>query len=103
MSAFTEWLTGAAFYVGYARYGQLGGHGFVVACTYDHDEKLRAAVEDLDAGDDDALRAAEVIAAMGCWYANDPNPALAMMKVVDKMRDYHLGLSVEQAVRLSKA
>ncbi len=28
---FLEWLSGASIYIGYARYGHLGGHGFVCA------------------------------------------------------------------------
>ena len=97
---FLDWLEGAAIYIGYARYGQLGGHGFVIASNYDDAAgKLERAVNDLDAGDNEALEAAEVIRNMpGCWYANDPDPIVAMANLMDKMREYHRKLSIEMEV-----
>ena len=94
---FLEWLSGAAIYIGYARYGQLGGHGFVAASNYDDASgDLQTAVENLDAGDIDALEAAARIEAMkNCWYANDPDPVVAMAKLMDKMREHHRRISIE--------
>lgn len=100
---FLTWLEGAAIYIGYARYGQLGGHGFVVASNYDDASgALQNAVDELGAGDHEALQAAERIEQMtkagGCWYANDPDPAVAMAMLMGKMREYHRRLSVEQEI-----
>lgn len=101
-ATFLDWVAGASIYVGYARYGQLGGHGFVVASSYDSNDDLRDAVEDLDAGDIDALASEKRIAEMrGCWYANDPDPLVAMAKLMDKMREFHRQLSIEQEVILA--
>lgn len=82
-------LSGAAIYVGYARYGQLGGHGFVCTSSYDDTEDLHNWTEDLDAGDDDALRAADKIKESGAWYGNDPDPTKAMQKMIAKMERYY--------------
>lgn len=97
---FLEWLSGAAIFIGYARYGQLGGHGFVVASNYDDATgELQAAVADLGAGDNEALDAADRIGRMAsCLYANDPDPVVAMAKLMDKMRELHRKISIEQEV-----
>jgi len=86
---FIEWLGGASFYTCYARYGQLGGHGFVVASDYDYNEWLEKEVFNLNGGDIEALEAADLIQELDCWYVNDPNPATAMTLIVDKMRKYY--------------
>lgn len=86
---FIEWLSGAAIYIGYARYAQLGGHGFVCVSKYDEADDLQRWTEDLDAGDDDALRAADSIIESGAWIANDPDPAVAMAKLVSMMEHYY--------------
>lgn len=64
-NGFLEWISGASIYIGYARYGQLGGHGFVVATKYDESESLEHAVQDLSAGDNEALDAGRFIEAAG--------------------------------------
>jgi len=87
-TSFEDWISGASIYIGYARYGQLGGHGFVVASTYDESEDLREAVENLDGGDIEALDAADKIKRMDCWYANDPDPAVAMQRLMGQMREF---------------
>jgi hypothetical protein len=103
-ASFLDWVSGAAIYIGYARYGQLGGHGFVVASNYeDLGGELQRAVEDLDAGDIEALAAADRIAVMkDCWYANDPDPLVAMAKLMDKMREVHRGISIQQEIALAR-
>lgn len=96
---FEDWISSAAIYIGYARYGQLGGHGFVVATKYDADEELARLVEELDAGDNEALSAAKKIEAMDCWYANHPDPAIAMQLLMGKLREFQRVLDDEQQRR----
>lgn len=95
-ATFEEWVSQASIYIGYARYGQLGGHGFVVATAYDNCEDLRQAVEDLDAGDHEALRAGERIMAMDCLYASSPDPAIAMQLLMGKLRECQRAIDDEQ-------
>lgn len=94
-ASFEDWVSGASIYIGYARYGQLGGHGFVVASRYDDSGELRAAVDDLDGGDIEALQAAEKIAAMDCLYANHPDPAVAMQLLMAKLREFQRAVCEE--------
>lgn len=87
---FIEWLSGASFEVGYARYGQLGGHGFVAATAYDFSDTLRGYIHDLDGGDIDALYAADYIESKSdCWHSNDPHPVVAMNMLVNQLREYY--------------
>lgn len=87
---FIEWISGASIYIGYARYGQFGGHGFVCASKYDESEKLRGLVECLDGGDDEALNAEGAIAKMdGVWIGNDPDPAKSMQKMLNKAKKFY--------------
>lgn len=68
---------------------QLGGEwAFCVATAYDEDNELREAVDSLDGGDMEALDAGRFIEGHGCWYATDPDPAVAMQKLMGKMREY---------------
>ena len=103
---FLTWLSGASIYIGYARYGQLGGHGFVFASGYDDSDALADAVDDLDAGDNEALQAADAIEerakAGRCWYANDPDPVVAMARLMDQMREHHRAISIEQEVEAAR-
>ena len=87
-ASFEDWISQARIYIGWARYGKPGGHGFVVATCYEPSEELEEAIDELDAGDNEASKAAEIIEEMDCWYANDPDPALAMQKLMGKMREY---------------
>ena len=90
-ASFEDWICSATIYVGYSRYGRLGGHGFVIATCYDESEVLEKAIHNLDAGDsgeDNALDAATIVEEMDCWYANDPDPAVAMQKLMGKMREF---------------
>ena len=95
---FIEWLSGATFEIGYARYGQLGGHGFVVATAYEYEQNLHARVDDLDGRDNDALYAEKYIldkshfeerSQKHVWYANDPNPMVAMRKLLEQLKEYY--------------
>ena len=87
---FLDWLEGASIYIGYARYGQLGGHGFVIASAYSDEDQLREDIEDLDGGDCDALEAADRISERkDIWLANNRDPAKAMQKLTDAMREYY--------------
>ncbi len=90
-ATFEDWISNASIYVGYSRYGRLGGHGFVIASYYTESEELEKAVDNLDAGDsgkDNALDAAKIVENMDCWYANDPDPAVAMQKLMGQMREF---------------
>jgi hypothetical protein len=87
-ASFEDWISQASIYIGRARYGQLGGHGFVVASCYDESEELREAIENLDGGDNEALVAADKIERLDCWYANDPDPAVAMQRLMGKLREF---------------
>ena len=86
---FLNWISGASIYIGYARYGQLGGHGFVCVGDYGEDEILRSWVDDLNGGDHEALSAAQNITKMNCWLGNDRDPAKAMQKMLDMARQYY--------------
>lgn len=86
---FLEWLGGSSIYIGYARYAQFGPHGFVCVSRYEEDEMLQNATSDLDAGDQDAIDAAELIRKSGCWWACDSNPAVAMSELVEQIRRYY--------------
>lgn len=85
---FLEWISSICIYTGYCRYGQFGG-GFLCATQYDDCERLEKDVSELDAGDIEALQAADDIAASGAWYGTDKNPAAAMEKMLVKLRDYY--------------
>lgn len=83
---FGDWLTGAQFYVNNDKYGQFGGK-FVAASKYgDLPEDLGKWVDDLDAGDTEALDAGGSIRKYAEWYATGDTPAGAMIKLEDKMR-----------------
>jgi hypothetical protein len=84
---FEDWIAGATIYIGRARYGW-PGVGFVAASCYDKSEQLREAVENLAGDDQEASDAADVIEQMNCFYACDPDPAIAMQKLMGKMRDF---------------
>lgn len=99
-SSFDEWISGASIYIGRARYGQLGGYGFVVASKYEESEELRNAVEDLDGGDFEALEAEKRIEKMDCWYANHPDPAVAMQLLMGKMREFQRFIDGERSREL---
>ncbi len=91
---FYDWLGGVSFFCNYSRYGLLGGHGFVVASSYDYRiEDLSAAVDDLDAGDNDAFDARDIIQAMvdngNAYIANHTDPTEAMRLVVDQWRELY--------------
>lgn len=88
-SDFLEWLQGISIYVGWDRYGALGG-GFVCVSAYNESEELANAVDNLDAGDDEASNAADCIISFPyAWYASNANPAIAMLDLVDKIRNYY--------------
>ena len=101
-ASFEDWISNASIYIGYARYGQLGGHGFVVATCYGESGELEKAVYDLDAGDNEALAAGHIIEEMDCWYANDPDPAVAMQKFMAQMREFQrcMDEDIGKAVKL---
>jgi hypothetical protein len=89
---FLEWLSGARFYTGYCRYGQIGRYGHFVACNYDESEELGLLVDDLSGGDVEALDAPDKIFKICRWHQTDKNPALAMMLVICDMRDYYFNV-----------
>ena len=86
---FFEWLSGAEISINYCRYGQLGGHGFLCATSYDDGGETAALVDELDGGDIDALEAAEKLEKNGCWYGNDIDPSKAMEKMLEQIRQYY--------------
>lgn len=88
---FLDWFSGADIYVGYARYGQLGGHGWVCVSNYDGSDELAVLVDNLDGGDIEALDAAKAIRSRfpGAWLGNSPDPAEAMRKMLDLARRYY--------------
>jgi hypothetical protein len=87
---FIEWLSGASIYVGYARYGQLGGHGFVCVGTYDWSDDIARWTDDLNGGDIEALDAADRLASQdGVWLGNDPDPSRAMAKMMERARRFY--------------
>jgi len=86
---FTNWLAGASIYIGYDRYGLLGVQGFVCATVYDESEELREAVDNLNAGDQDALSASNYIKATGTLVGSSKVPAIAMMKMESAARLYY--------------
>lgn len=95
-AAFEEWISGAKIYIGYARYAQLGGHGFVAASCYDESKQLQDAIDDLTGGDNEAIAAAEIIEKMDCFYANHPDPAVAVQLLMGKMREFQRVIDAEQ-------
>ena len=89
---FLEWLSGADIYVGYCRYGHLGGHGFVVVSNYDGNDELAELVLELNAGDIEAGYAEKYIKEKAKWIFKSQNPATAMADLVDAMRKYYFDL-----------
>ena len=92
-ATFEDWIRSASIYVGYARYGQLGGRGFVIVACYNEPEEtkiaLEKAVHELDIESAyEGIAAGRVIRKADCWYANDPDPSIAMQKLMGKMRKF---------------
>ena len=89
---FLDWLYGATFYHGTCRYGQFPGY-HVFATAYDYDEELRDLLDDLEGGDYEAIRAAEILVEMQesneIWLATDDNPGLAMMNLTKQLRTFY--------------
>jgi hypothetical protein len=97
---FLDWINGASIYIGWDRYGQFGSHGFVIASNYDDSDKLRQAIENLNAGDIEAFEAGEWIRNSGCWLGVDPDPVIAMAILMGKMREYQRQLDHEIELKL---
>ena len=90
---FLEWLAGADIYTGYCRYGQINGHGFLCASSYDENEDLETAVDNLDGGDLEALDAGKYIEDSDYWYSSNKCPSKAMADLVRQMRNYYYELN----------
>jgi hypothetical protein len=86
---FIDWLSCASIYIGYARYGQLGGHGFVCVGDYDGSDEIATKVDDLNGGDIEALDAGDWLARRNVWIGNDPDPSKAMAMMVEQARRYY--------------
>jgi hypothetical protein len=94
---FLNWVSAAVFYIGYCRYGQINGHGFLVATMYEENEFLRDAVDDLSGGDIEAIQAAICIEEdlSKCFYATDEDPAKAMEKLMITLKRYYKKMNGE--------
>jgi len=87
---FLFWLNAdVKFYMQSDRYGQFCSFGVVCVADFHEDEQLREDVDNLEAGDHEAIEAGERIKANCKWYESDLNPVLAMDKLVGRIRKFY--------------
>lgn len=90
---FMEFLKHYYFYYGQARYSQFNGWHIIGACN-GYECEYREAFNNLDSHDQEALDASSYLSKEvedgNIFIASDDNPVLAMIKLVDKIREYYI-------------
>lgn len=100
-NSFEDWISNASIYIGWCRYGAPAA-GFICASNYDEDEKLQLSVEDLEGGDNEMFQATKYIENNCSFWACDPDPAVAMQKLMGQMREFQRTVDYDLYQRLKK-
>jgi hypothetical protein len=95
MKDFFDWLYGCKIYHGTTRYGQFNGH-HVFATNYGEDDSLRDLLDDLEAGDIEALDAAQklndLVNKEEIWMTYNDDPRIAMKELIDKIEYFYFNV-----------